>query len=358
MTGRRGMGRFRWPALGAVALASGLVLGVALGPFNAQGSPHQRSLLVFGTIVELTIREPEALAERAFSQAESTLRRMHANWKPWGSGSLAQINHRLASGEWVEAPPSLVELIATARPLAQQSDYHFDPGIGHLVALWGFHEPPDNATRQPPSEAALRDWRADPASLADLRVQDQRLKAQHPDLMLDFGGFAKGVALDDIIEAWQGLGIENALINAGGDLRGLGTGPGRSWRIGIRHPRGDGVLAAVSLHDGEAAFTSGDYERHFDFKDKHYHHLLDSRSARPARGLLSVTVLDDHAARADAAATALFVAGPEDWPRIARRLTVDAVLVVQSDGAIVMTPSMAERVDVLTDAPTEVRTLR
>jgi thiamine biosynthesis lipoprotein len=73
---------------------------------------------------------------------------------------------------------------------------------------------------------------------------------------------------------------------------------------------------------------------------------------------MSVTVLDDRAARADAAATALFVAGPEDWPRIARRLAVDAVLVVQSDGVVVMTPSMVERVDVLTDAPTEVRTLR
>jgi thiamine biosynthesis lipoprotein len=74
-----------------------------------------------------------------------------------------------------------------------------------------------------------------------------------------------------------------------------------------------------------------------------YHHIIDPRTGYPAEGLISVTVLGVNGAEADAAATALLVAGPHDWPRVARAMGTTAVLVVDRSGAVQMTPEMARR---------------
>jgi thiamine biosynthesis lipoprotein len=102
-------------------------------------------------------------------------------------------------------------------------------------------------------------------------------------------------------------------------------------------------MAGVELADGECIMTSGDYERRFEHEGEHYHHLLDSRTGRPARGAISVTVIARNCARADAAATALFIAGEEQWPRVAAAMAVEQVMRVAPDGSVALTPAMANR---------------
>ena len=74
--------------------------------------------------------------------------------------------------------------------------------------------------------------------------------------------------------------------------------------IGIRHPRTTGMLASIALRGDESVFTSGDYERFFEYEGTRYPHILDPRTAYPAKDATSVTVLHTNAAEADAAATA------------------------------------------------------
>jgi thiamine biosynthesis lipoprotein len=88
----------------------------------------------------------------------------------------------------------------------------------------------------------------------------------------------------------------------------------------------------MDLESDQCVFTSGDYERYFEFNGRRYSHIIDPRSGYPAAGTRSVTVLASEAALADAAATALFVAGPEQWPDIARRTGIGDVLMIDAAG--------------------------
>ncbi|MGD8325090.1 MAG: FAD:protein FMN transferase, partial [Gammaproteobacteria bacterium] len=163
-------------------------------------------------------------------------------------------------------------------------------------------------------------------------------------LLIDLGGIAKGEVVDRLLDLFAAAGIENVLVNAGGDVRVRGRRGERQWTIGIQSPRADGLLGSITLNDGEAAFTSGDYERYFDSDEGRSHHLLDPISGRPATHTQATTVIAGNGALADAAATALFVAGPARWRRIAAALGIELALRVDADGHVEMTPAMRERV--------------
>jgi thiamine biosynthesis lipoprotein len=100
-------------------------------------------------------------------------------------------------------------------------------------------------------------------------------------------------------------------VNAGGDLYCLGDRTDGPWRVGIRDPdRGDEIVVVLNVADAAVA-TSGDYQRYFEYDGIRYHHILDPQTGRPARRARSATVIAPTAERADALATAAFVAGPD-----------------------------------------------
>jgi len=80
------------------------------------------------------------------------------------------------------------------------------------------------------------------------------------------------------------------------------------------------------------------------YKNQRYHHILDPRTGYPAKGTASVTVIHKNAGTADAAATALFVAGPEQWQAIAKSMGIEYVMLIDDQGNIHMTKKMAERI--------------
>jgi thiamine biosynthesis lipoprotein len=181
--------------------------------------------------------------------------------------------------------------------------------------------------------------------MADIRRDGIKIQTQNPALKLDFGAFAKGYAVDRAIDVLREMGINNAVVNAGGDLRAIGRHGDRPWRVGIRHPREAGILASVEVEGDESVFTSGDYERYFDWEGTRYDHIIDPRSGYPAQGLSSVTVFSRQADLADAAATALFVAGPEekDWLPVARAMGITGAMLVDDEGRVQITPGIRKR---------------
>ena len=120
--------------------------------------------------------------------------------------------------------------------------------------------------------------------------------------------------------------------------------------VGQRHPRADGAIAGVSARDGDAVFTSGDYERFYQKDGKRLHHILDPTTGAPATKTISVTVIHNDAALADAAATALFVAGPEHWQTIARQLAVKRVMLIDDRLNVWMTPQIQSQIAILDDS--------
>ena len=111
----------------------------------------------------------------------------------------------------------------------------------------------------------------------------------------------------------------------------------------------------IETQGDESVFTSGDYERGFDYQGRHYHHVLDPRTGYPAEGARSVTVIHPDAATADAAATALLVAGADEWLKVARDLQLRWVMRVDDEGTVHLTPAMAARVRIELDPPPPIR---
>ena len=181
------------------------------------------------------------------------------------------------------------------------------------------------------------------APLDDLTVDGELLRSRNPQLWLDFGGIAKGYAVDRAIERLRARGVQNAIVNAGGNLRAIGSKDGQPWRIGVRDPRGPGVLASLTITGDESVSTSGDYERHFEWQGVRYHHVLDPRSGYPAIGAVAVTVVAESAEKADVASTALMIAGPTEWRALARALGVTQVLRIDEAGQVELTPALAAR---------------
>jgi len=154
-------------------------------------------------------------------------------------------------------------------------------------------------------------------------------------MSLDLGGIAKGYAVDRAIEVLQGLGVQDALVNAGGEVRVLGDKtPDKGWSVGVQHPRAQNRLLCWLPLAGKAVATSGDYYRYNFRHGRRYSHILDPRRGETAGGCLAVTVVADQALVADALATAAFVLGPDDGMHLIESLPGVEGLLVGVDGSI------------------------
>jgi thiamine biosynthesis lipoprotein len=326
-------------------------------------------LLAMATSVELRLpADGKAEHPGLLASLGAELEAFGTDYYAWADGELARINRELtATGESV-ASEGMASVLGTSLAVAEASDGAFDPGVGALVELWGFNDgdPPVS----PPPDAAIDAALARAGSIRDLVIAGTRIAvaasavaaptvaapaaAPGRRFTLDLGGIAKGTAVDRIVAALEARAIAPALVNAGGDLRVIGTPADRSWRIGIQAPRAGALLGTLRLEAGEAAFTSGDYERYFDRDGERLHHILDPRTGRPVRHTQAVTVIAANGTLADAAATALFVAGPDDWRALATRLGLTAVLRVDADGSIEMTASMRDRFQESSARPSDI----
>ncbi|MBI5331625.1 MAG: FAD:protein FMN transferase [Betaproteobacteria bacterium] len=307
---------------------------------------YKQQAYVFGTLVEITTHgAPEASARPAVDAVLREFDRMHRTLHPWEPGPMETVNAAIARGEKrIPLPPGIAPLLRDAARLSALSDGLFNPAIGNLVRLWGFHTDAF-AARLPDPAAVARLVRARPA-MADLKIDDDALASANPAVRIDLGGYAKGYALDQAAAILKQHGIANALINIGGNVMALGSKGGTPWRVGIQHPRRAGALAMLELQDGEAIGTSGDYQRFFELDARRYSHLIDPRNGQPVATMQAVTVLTRGAAagvRSDVASKPLFVAGPGGWREMAQRLGVTEALAVEADGKIRVTRALAAR---------------
>lgn len=338
MQNRRWLGR-TFPVL-ALTLGIALLLVACRSP-ESQAQRH--SFFALGTLVEISVYSPPKDIAAILRETEDLLLEEENRWRAFGQGELAHINRELAAGHPVAFSEPLRDGIQRAGEIATRSGYRFNPAIGELVRLWGFHE--ESRAEVPPPDASSIAALLPAPRLDALHLHDDGLwRSEDEHLWLDMGAFAKGLAVDRAVSLLRKRGVRNAIVNAGGDLKVIGRHGDRAWRIGVRNPRASGILAAIEVGDQESVFTSGDYERQFEWHGKRYHHILDPATGQPARGIVSVTVIHRDAALADAAATALFVAGPDAWRKVAADLGVDKAMIVRDDGEIRMTENMQPRV--------------
>ncbi|MCA1779364.1 MAG: FAD:protein FMN transferase [Xanthomonadaceae bacterium] len=288
---------------------------------------------VFGTEVEVQLRQSsEADAAAAFGDIGRMLQGMHKELHPWEAGALTQLNSALAAGRSFETSIDIAGLIRVSQRLEPASQGTFNPAIGMLVKLWGFHTSDYPITEPPPPDAKIDALVASAPSTQNLALEGTTVETSSTTVQLDFSGLAKGLAVKRACRLIAARDIDSAMINAGGDVMVCGAGK-RSWRVAIRDVDG-GVLETLEIDRPLAVFTSGNYHRYGEFDGKRYAHILDPATGRPVHGVMQATVVDPDPLLADAGATALVVAGRQRWRGVARGLGIDRAVIIDEKGEV------------------------
>ena len=308
---------------------------------------YQEQGYVFGTLVEVSIYgETEPRAKQAVNEVMQEFQRLHDMLHAWKPSELSKMNNAFTKGESDEISPELAAILQDATQLSRQSQGLFNPAIGGLVQLWGFHADEFKPVR--PEMRSIEEWVAANPQMSDISIVRGRAKSKNRYVQVDLGGYAKGYALDRAAALLRGQGIHNALINIGGNILALGRHGDRPWRVGIQHPRKSGALATLDLNDGEAIGTSGDYQRYFMLDNMRYCHLIDPHSGYPVQGVQAVTVLV-RGARAgvlsDVDSKPLFIAGSRGWRVAATQMGVSDAMLVDGRGKIHLTADLQKRLE-------------
>jgi thiamine biosynthesis lipoprotein len=307
-----------------------------------------------GSEVRLTAWAPDdAATVGAFAKVFDEFDRLDRLMSIWREGSDVLRINAAAGGAAVPVSPEVREIIRDAREVSEWTGGKFDVTFGALSGMWKFDHDLDGRVPSRTEIAArlpLIDYRA-------LEIDEHAGTARlaQPGMKLHLGGIGKGYAVDRAVEILRKAGLNDFMIQSGGDLYLGGRRGERPWRAGIQDPRGpaNSSFAAVDLTDA-AISTSGDYERFFMKDGRRYHHILDPDTGEPAQGCRSVSIVAESSTLADGLATGVFILGADAGMALIERLPGVEGVVVAADNRVIVSSGLKERLVLLrqpTDAP-------
>lgn len=269
--------------------------------------PVRRSQPLLGTFVVITAYATDAdAAHSAINSAFDEIRRVDSVFSIHRPDSeLSRLN---ATGGPLQLSQELFDVVARSLEIARKTDGAFDPTVRPLVERWGFlwkeHRFP--APNELAAVLPQVNYR-----FVELNAAARTVRFLSNGVSLDLNAMAKGYAVDCAIEKLRSLGISNAMVRAGGDLRVIGAPPGeKGWPVQLEDANKSGRRSWIELRD-QALSTSGSYENFFIRDGKRYSHILDPRSGFPVERIASCTVIASTCMESDAWSTALFVLGPD-----------------------------------------------
>lgn len=252
------------------------------------------------------------------------INRMMSTYDP--ESELSRFNQS-RSEDWFPVSRETALVVEAALEVSRLSEGAFDPTVGRLVRMWSFGQGA-RSLQEPP--AAEIEEALTAVGFQNLTVQTDppALRKLHPEVEVDLSGIAKGYGVDAVVETLQDLGIANAMVEIGGEVRTLGTKAGSPWTLGIERPETlqRSLYAKVELVS-ESLATSGDYRNFFEANGQRYSHTIDPRTGRPvSHQLASVSIIAADCMTADAWATAMMAMGTERSLALANELGLKALL--------------------------------
>ena len=254
-------------------------------------------------------------------------------WKP--DSDLTRLN-RAPVDAWVDLPAEMLQVLDCALDVHRLSAGAFDPCVGALVDAWGF-----GAVRDAPDAQAIRAARQSTPRTAHGCLELDRPAGRarkRATLQLDLCGIAKGYAVDRMAHVLQQHGVRHALAALDGELRAVGAqASGVPWAVALERPEAGrrAVHGVIELEDLAVA-TSGDYRHYLEVGDARLAHTMDARRCAPVNNAVaSVTVLARTCMHADAWATALLVAGPDEGLALAQRMGMDGLFLLRRSEGLV-----------------------
>ncbi len=263
-----------------------------------------KTRLVMGTYVTITTIHPSKdQAEEAIVKAFAEIDRLNGLLsRHLSTTPLAELNR---SGKLNDADPELLRLIKQSLFYYSDTSGAFDVSVLPLLNLYSS----SFASGTPPSEKQV----SETLSLVggnNIAIQGHNILLERQGMALTLDGIAKGYIVDRASEILLANGIDNHLINAGGDIKTHGNGAkGKPWTIAVQDPaKGGDYPEIIKLNNGAVA-TSGNYEIFYD-SEKLYHHIVNGKTGRSPLLSKSVTVSAPTVMAADALSTSVFVLEP------------------------------------------------
>jgi thiamine biosynthesis lipoprotein len=263
---------------------------------------------IMGTNIRAEVFHSDpVLRQQALEQVMIEMERINQLMSPYiDTSELSELN-RTAATSAVKVSAEMFKVLSLSTELSALTNGAFDITFASVGYLYDYRQ------KQRPDDQSINaligavDYRH-----VVLDAEKQSVYFSHPEVKIDLGGIAKGYAVDNAIDALKAMGIEHALVTAGGDTRLLGDRMGKPWIIGIRDPRNKDKQAVLIPLEDSAMSTSGDYERYFEEDGKRYHHILSPKTGRSSYEVQSVSIIGPQSVYNDALSTAVFVMGLND----------------------------------------------
>ena len=307
-------------------------------------SLFQKKAYVFGTIVDIQIYgESKKLATKASEEILSNFNNLHQLLHPWRKGLMFEINKAIQN----ETPfllenQEVISLIMRGQEYEKQTKGNFNPAIGKLVSLWGFHSEVPRKM-MPETRAILKLVEAKP-SMRNIEIINNKLSSTNEFVQVDMGGYAKGYALDQAKNILEQYKINNALINIGGNILALGMQGDKEWVVGIQDPRNPNLMATLPLKAGWSIGTSGDYQKYFTANEKRYSHIINPHTGYPVSNAKSVTILmppgDNSGEKSDVYTNPIFIEETSKKIEMANDLGVSHYLIVLDNNEILISDEL------------------
>src|SRR3989344_4604118 len=341
-TGARALPRARTRCTSTRSMALPLLGGAVWGGGASAGArvvPERSSRPLMGTQVDMAVEGVDGpQLRRAMDRAYAEMQRLEALMSRYQHRSVVSRINLAAGVTPVMVPAEVMAVLQGAQRVSATSRGAFDVTVGAFKS-WNFG--PGDKVVPGASEIARQLPLVDARSLVlDVAAGTAFLARQG--MALDLGGIAKLPILEAGMNMLRSEGVENAMINGGGDVLTHGLWQGRPWRVGLRDPRSpERLLGVVAVAGAGVVASSGDYERFFFHQGQRQHHVLNPRTGRPASGVHGVSLVARDVAAVNGLGAALMVQGPQAGRALAQRMPGLAVLIAGQDGGVWQSTAMS-----------------
>lgn len=317
----------KWAMKLIVIGATAIIAGGCSKPVT----PEVKVKELMGTFVSITAwgAEKEAV-QTAIDQAFLEMEKVDYMMSDYKSTSELSRLNREGINE-VKVSEELYGVIKKSVAYSIKTGGAFDITVGPLMKVWNTAA---NEERAPADEETAKALTLVGYEKLKLEDASSSVKFGVAGMSLDLGGIAKGYALDKAIDKLKELGVENAMVNAGGDVRSTGLRPdGKVWHVAVRDPENPGGKTVVLDAPEAAIATSGDYEKFIEVGSEKYSHLMNPKTGKSVE-CVSATVVAPLGADADTLATSICVLGPEKGLELINVTDNTEAMIIMKNGEV------------------------
>jgi len=300
------------------------------GMFRGAGPMVSRTYPVMGTMAELRLYGPSDKAEKAADAVQDVFTEIENRCSVFKKDSEVSRLNETAFRTPFKCSEELWDLISISRTAWQMSGgTSFDVTAKPLMELWGFYRKSGKLPSKEDVDETLKRVGLEKVKFDD---SEKTVKFTVPGMGFDFGGIAKGYAVDAAVKAAKGMGIKRGVINLGGNMHCFPIPPpGKDYyTVGIKNPLDKNEICEKVDILASSVATSGNYERYVTIDGKQYTHIMDVKKGVPVSGMLSVTVITPLAVYSDLLSTSIFINGEKFAREICAKIPGTSVLIIKN----------------------------